>query len=157
MIDNNEDLNTVKEFALSLLDKKPYSISQIKDKLKKKNFNDDIIEKVINDLLRVNLLNDYEFAKDWIETRKKSKKLGIIRLKNELQKRGIEESVIEQSIKDSNLDKDEFTEALKLANKIFLKYKNIDANKMKYKISGFLQRRGYSDEIIEEVIQSIFC
>ena len=55
--------NRAKKKALAILDKTMSSKEQIRTKLRRNDFCDEVIDKVISLLEEYNLLNDYEYAK----------------------------------------------------------------------------------------------
>ena len=139
-----------KKKALAILDKTMSSKEQIRTKLRRNDFGDDVIDKVIELLEEYNLLNDYEYAKAYIESYKNKK--SIRELKIELQKRGIDKDIIEELV--SEIDDTE----LELANieKIVRKYRDAEGNipvEKHNKIKASLYRKGYKLDNILKVIK----
>ncbi len=57
-----------------------------------------VIDVVIEALKKKGLLNDLEFAKAWVEARRKSKQKGIRAIKAELFQKGIDKEIIEEVV-----------------------------------------------------------
>lgn len=138
-----------KKKALAILDKTMSSKEQIRTKLRRNDFCDEVIDKVISLLEEYNLLNDYEYAKAYISSYQNKK--SIRELKFELQKRGIDRDIIEELV--SNIDSSE----MEIANieKIVRKYRDSEGNipiEKRQKIMASLYRKGYDKNNILRVL-----
>lgn len=150
-----EKENTVLAFrtAIRLLANKDYSISMMKRKLKEKiDINDEDLEKVITELLNMNLLNDEKYAENRINSLKASfvpKNTLIRKLRNE----GISNEVI------TSLYNEQEDEELKIAKKRASKYqlstKGKSLNYKKQLIFSKLKNDGFSNEICREALDSL--
>jgi regulatory protein len=150
-----EQKRKAKEIALNFLSYRSRSEKEISDKLKKKGFSPENIEGVISDLKRVNLLNDYDFACGWIKDRLKNRPKGMLLLKQELFKKGIEKKIIEKALKEFYPKKDEVQIALDLIKRREKRYKGLDRKLARKRMSDFLLRRGFSYEVVKEVLDGI--
>lgn len=143
-----------KDATLKFLSYRMRSEKEVRDKLKKKGFANDLIAEVIKDLKRVNLLNDYEFASAWIRDRISNKPRGKTLLKQELWKKGIKEEIIEKVLREYFEDEEvELNLAKKLLEKRKKRYENLDKNVAKRRMMSFLLRRGFSYETVKEVLK----
>ena len=138
-----------KKKALAILDKTMSSKEQIRTKLRRNEFSDDVINKVIELLEEYNLLNDYEYARAYIASYQNKKSMR--ELKFELQKRGIDRDIIEELV--SNIDSSE----MEIANieKIVRKYRDSEGNipiEKRQKIMASLYRKGYDKNNIIRVL-----
>ena len=127
---------------------------EIRDKLKKKEFAKDLIDEVIEDLKRVNLIDDYDFASAWIRDRVSNNPRGKAILKQELWKKGIKKEIIEKALKEyfKNVD-EELNLAKKLMEKRKKRYANLEKNVAKRRMMDFLLRRGFSYDIVKQVLK----
>jgi regulatory protein len=140
--------------ALKFLSYRMRSEKEVRDKLKKKEFAQDVIEEVIEDLRRVNLIDDYSFASAFVRDKISNKPQGKILLKQELWKKGIKEETIEKVLKEYFEDEDEeLNLAKKLLDKRKKRYENLDKNVAKRRMMSFLLKRGFSYEIVKEVLK----
>lgn len=143
-----------KELSLRFLSYRVRSEKEVRDKLKSKGFTKDITEKVIEDLRRVNLLDDYEFASAWIRDRLSNNPRGKALLKQELYKKGIKQEIIERTLKEYFADEArELALAKKLLGKRIKRYENLEPNVAKRRMSDFLLRRGFSYDIIKQALK----
>ena len=141
------DTRKIKIYDFKRPDK--FSKEQIRTKLRRNDFGDNVIDKVIALLEEYNLLNDYEYAKAYISSYQNKK--SIRELKFELQKRGIDRDIIEELV--SNIDSSE----MEIANieKIVRKYRDSEGNipiEKRQKIMASLYRKGYDKNNILRVL-----
>ena len=132
------------EIALHFLKFRPRTVFEITEKLKSKKISEKEIKETISVLKRNGLLDDEKFAKMWIGDRNRFKPTGNFLLKMELKKLGISEHLIEDAI--SLQDEIELARlALELKNR----YRNAEFSKQ----AQFLQRRGFSMNVIFKVLK----
>jgi regulatory protein len=139
--------------ALRLLSQRMHSVYEIKLKLKKKGFINKIINRVIDESEKMNLLNDEEFTKNYIEELI-YRGLGKYKIINSLQKRGISKEMIEENLKevdDSGAEEKRAEEAMNKKLKS-LAYKEIEPRKLKEKLIRHLISRGFSSDIVFKII-----
>ena len=143
-----------KDAALKFLSYRMRSEKEVRDKLKKKEFAQSLIDEVIKDLKRVNLIDDNEFASAFVRDRISNNPRGKILLKQELWKKGIKKEIIEKALKEYFKDKDEeLTLAKELLQKRKKRYESLDENVAKRRIMSFLLRRGFSYDIVKQVLR----
>jgi len=142
-----------REVALNLLSYRSRSEKEISEKLKKKGFSPENIEEVIADLKRVNLLDDYEFACQWIKNRLKNRPRGLTLLSQELLKKGIKREIIDEASEEFYPEDQEVEIASELIRKREKRYKGLDKKIARKRMSGFLLRRGFSYEVVKEVLE----
>ncbi len=147
-----EELSKAKDQALKFLTYRQRSEKEIIDKLKKKGFEESIIDDTLNYLKKYKLVDDMEFAKAFMKDKINLNKFGPIRIKHELYKKGIDNNIIEKVLEE---DDDEYNRALNLAKKKLPSYKNDDKNAIYRKLGGFLQRKGYSYDCIFKVLKEL--
>lgn len=138
--------------SYSLLSYKDRTTDELKDKLLKKEFNINTINKVLNKLKDLGYLDDYEYAKRYIDF--KIEKMGSYKIKNKLLKKGVNERIINEILNKYSQEY-EFEKALKLAKKRNEKYEDISYKKRYQRVSGYLKRKGYSYDIINNVLEDV--
>ena len=135
--------------ALRFLGYRQRSEKEIRDRLYKDDFDEDIIENAIEYLNRNELLNDFEFAKSFMKDKVNLSNHGPQKIRYDLYQKGIDKEIIDEVLE---LDDSEYDRCLEAAEKKIYSYRN-DDNRTKYrKLSGFLQRRGFSFSVIKDVL-----
>ena len=120
--------------------------------LKKKNFQSEIIEQVMNRLKELNYINDHEFACKFTDYKMRTKTIGLNLIKGELIQKGIKREIIEEVLSPLKLLKrdDELLElALKKFETVKLKKNPIEKVKM------FLISRGFDFDEISSILKII--
>lgn len=128
-------------YAIFLLSKKSYSEYKIKEKLKQKEYEYDDIEKTLSRLKKLNYINDVEFSKNYIRSKKNI--LGKNRIKMELNfKYKIKTEVFEDFLDNINFEE----KSLDVYIKKYGKTKPIDNKDYRKRIS-FMARKGFPPKI----------
>ncbi len=150
-----EEVKKAKDYAFKLLSYRPRSIKEIRNRLKKKDYSSKVILEVVKSLKRLKFLNDKEFARMWVESRIKTRPMGRYRLQQELIQKGIDRDLIEETL-SSYREEEEIELAKELAQrKLKRSYQNLDEVTTKRRLYGFLQRRGFSYDTIQEVMKEL--
>lgn len=138
--------------AYNLLAYKARTEKELRDKLLKENYNNDIIDRIIDLLKKYNYINDEEYTKSYIANSIKLKPLSKKMLKYDLLKKGIDINIIETVIKSSDID--ELQTAVRLLEKKLKGKKEVD-QKEKERAFNYLLRRGFNYEIINKAFREI--
>lgn len=110
-----------------------------------------IIDLIIDRLKSKNLINDYEFAKAWVEARQKSRNKGIQIIKTELYQKGINRDIIEEITSEHNSGSSE-EELAKLAlSKRVKRWKNLSQVEFIQKAVQYLMRSGFGYPVAKDV------
>jgi regulatory protein len=150
----HEALKTAKSQALRHLAYRDRSKKELSQYLEKKEHAPAIIEKTLQYLESLNYINDQRFAMEWGRSRVERKKFGKERVRHELFAKGIASPIIATTLDtlyDSNPEKDL---ALACANKKLTTLQGLDPQKKARRLAQYLQRRGFSADIIYETLNS---
>ena len=147
-------MNKALEYAFRLLKYRPRSEYELSQRLKRRGFPESTIKETVIFLKEKDLINDFEFARIWVESRIK-KPLGINRLKQELKIKGIDKDLIKQVI-DRVANKYKEEEIIRdLLSRRWERLKNMEPHKARRRLFLYLLRRGFSSEKIQEAINQI--
>ena len=145
-----DELGKAYDRALRFLGYRMRSEKEVRDKLKEKEYQDFVIDEVIERLKKNKFINDSQFADSWVRDRTNLKPTGKKMLELELKQKGISESIIINVL--SRIDKeDEFELAQKLASK--RKVEDLAPEVRKKKITDYLLRRGFGWDVIKEILK----
>ncbi|KPK99417.1 MAG: hypothetical protein AMJ91_07865 [candidate division Zixibacteria bacterium SM23_73_3] len=139
-----KDENEAKQVALRFLSFRRRTEKEVKDKLKKKNFDERTIKSTIDKLKGYDLINDFEFATAWVKERLAHKPRGKKLLRQELWKKGIKKEIIDQVTEE--LCQNEEKSASELMEKIKKRYRNLEPQVARRRMLSLLLRRGFSYE-----------
>lgn len=125
----------------------------LEKKAKRFSFATKIIHLAIEELKKQDLINDKKFVKWFVEDRMSSKKKSAPLLKFQLNKHGVEKSVIQEYFEDSFPDQHESAHAA-LRSK-WSQYLRFEKRKRFEKAAGFLQRKGFPYDVIKKAIAEL--
>lgn len=147
----------LKQKALRLLGRRQHSAAELKAKLLNRNYNVNLVDGILKDLIKNSYLNDREFATAFIEDKINLKKWSRRKLKAELMKRGLNPDLITELINEKLSATDNLNSALAIAKKKYdlLKNKKPEISELKNKLAAFLLSRGFDYDIIEEVSRKL--
>ncbi len=151
-LQNQDTVEKAKDSAYTLISLRPRSTAEIQQSLKKKGYDLDVIEQVINRLVDLDILNDETFAQYWVEQRDSFKPRSHMALRQELQQKGISRDIIDAALTDS----DEISAARAAAEKKAGLLTRYEEDEFKKKLGQFLQRRGFSYELIKDIIDELW-
>ncbi len=141
--------------AVGYLAARARSTKEIEQKLLQAGYRPCTVEMVVYKLQRENLLDDADFARQWVESRA-NRKLGRSRIAQELRRKGISQEEAEDALSAIE-DEDQLAGAIALAEKAAARVKpDEDERKAANRIAAMLARRGYSWDIAKEAIQTAF-
>lgn len=139
--------------ALKFLSHKMRTEKEIRKKLIENEYNENVMERVIEFLLKYNYINDFEYCLAYIRQSQRLKPMGSMAIKQKLRFYGIDDCIIEKAISESEIDETEQAAKI-LDKKLHIEdLENIDVAK-KRKLQDFLLRRGYSYDIIKTVFKN---
>lgn len=140
-------------YAYRLLSVRPRSERELRERLFKKGFGRACTQNVIALLKERDIIDDFKFAKLWIESRMRMNPKGEMLLRKELREKGIKSSVIEKALSEKE-GKEDFL-AMALAKKRLETLKKLPKEKARKRLFDFLARRGFDFDIIEETVKGL--
>ena len=155
-LDGPEDrLLKAKSDALRLLGHASRSVEELKTRLKKKKYSDEIVSDVIDSFKRQGLLDDEKFAKLLAASRSYTRPTGRRQLEFDMRRKGLSKESIGRAIEGLG-EIDEKKTARDLVFTRFSKMTGISDQKKKTRLFGFLKRRGFANETIFAVMNELF-
>ncbi len=149
--DDKMRVQEVKDAAFRLLSFRMRSISEMKRRLKQKSFKDVEINQVVNELIKLDLLNDATFAKMFISEKIKNKKIGPRALRSELFPHHLSSDLINRLI-DKAYKKNDINELISFHLNRKKINKSIQLNKKELtRLNNYLLRKGFEWDNISDV------
>ena len=151
LIEQNK-LFHIKQRAFRLLGRRQHSSSELRRKLWNKDYEQKLIDEVIEDLQKKSYLDDKEFIRAFVAEKSKTKSWSIKRIKGELFKRGIASKLIDEILVQRPKEED-YESAIKLAKKKYevLLKRNLEPKELRNKLSTYLFSKGFDYDLIREV------
>ncbi len=139
--------------ALHFLSYRNRSEHEIRKNLLHKGFLSGEIEKILQAMKDRELINDNQFAVEWVENRTNSKPRGRMLLSYELTQKKIAPELIRQALAELP---DESTLALSAGHKILNRYANLNKKLFFKKMLNYLLRRGFNYEVAYETVSKLW-
>jgi len=139
--------------AYDILSRRMHSEFELRMKLKKKYWKCNVNE-VMEECRRLNLLNDADFAKSYVQELKDKGKGGYV-IVSSLKQKGISQELIDKYSIDGSDKEDEFQRALTVAEKKFRTLKSLPELKIKEKMIRHLLSKGFTYETVFRTVENI--
>lgn len=121
------------------------SREEVARRLRRRGFPEGVIEKTVEDLTRMQYLDDVRFARNWVRIRREQKGYGRDRLRQELAAKGLEKELIEEAL--GNNPEAEAEAARRLLDKR-LRSDGPLSPQQRQRAYRFLRQRGYPPEVV---------
>ncbi len=140
-------------YAERLLAIKDRSSREIEQRLKDKSYNKDCIAEVVEYLKQKGFMDDKRLVMEWLKASSTWRPKGILAIKSELYKRGINADLINAALKDADTGYDEYKVAKAIVEKRSKALKGINDLKRKKSLYSYLARRGFSFDVINDIME----
>lgn len=148
---NSKDFDKAKQYAFLLLKFRLRSEKELFERLKKKKFSDEVAGQVVAFLKERKFIDDESFAKAWITSRIK-RPLGIRRLKQELELKGVDRMIIRAHLEELQKKYSEKEVVSEIVKNRLDKLRKLEPEKAKRRVYSYLLRRGFSPEVVIDAI-----
>ena len=145
-----------KNYIFFLLSIKSRTKKEIIDKLKRKEYNIDVINEAVKEIEGLDYINDKKYALNFALDSLNFKKSGKNLVKRKLLLKGIDKDIIDETIKNVFSEVNEFDLAYELAKRRLKSYVKKDNKTLARRMQGFLVRRGYGFDVAIKTIKRIF-
>lgn len=145
-----------KQKAFEYLAHKPRTEQEVRRKLRQRDVPSPVIDDVIARLYELDYLDDEAYAHDYARNRFSSKKYGPIRIRRELEKRGIDRPLAEKAVDDLFAEEDATAAAREHAEKRWPRVEGEDdSRRRRQKMYRYLRRRGFTSDTISLVLDEL--
>jgi regulatory protein len=127
-----------------ILTRRPHTVRELRDKLWAAGIEEADIERAIERLGALRLVDDLDFARRWIDERSRSKGLAAAALRAELEAKGVVSDTIDQALAEADLDEE--ARAGELAAGYLRKVSGKPPLVQAQRIQAMLLRKGFSLE-----------
>jgi regulatory protein len=141
--------------ALNYLSFRPRSRGEVRRYLQRKETPLELIDRVLERLERLDLINDQAFAEFWIESRTGSNPKGARAIKNELRQKGVTREIVDEMVNDEQ-DEERARHAARKKAQSLVGQSGMDFKTFRLRLGPFLQRRGFSYEIATRTVRELW-
>ncbi|OBB25131.1 recombination regulator RecX [Mycolicibacterium peregrinum] len=143
-----------KNVCLRLLTVRARTRAELIEQLTKRGYEEDLSAKVLNRLTEVGLIDDEDFAEQWVRSRHANSGKGKRALAVELRKKGVDKEVIDAALAD--LDPAAERQRAEQLVRDKLRRERLDGDdgdvKVTRRLVGMLARRGYNQSMAFDVV-----
>lgn len=145
-----DDIEKAHEKALRFLANRPRSAWEVRQNLVKAEFDGDTIDRVMNRLTGVALIDDAAFVRYWLDNRAQFNPRGQVALRQELRRKGVDRAVVDEVLAaaDQSDDQAAVQSALAKADR----FRQLPQAEFAQKLSAYLLRRGFNYEAVREAV-----
>jgi regulatory protein len=141
------------EHALTFLGARPRSEREIRDRLNKHGYPEEVVALVVEKLRGLDLVNDAQFAGYWVEQRQLHRPRGARLLRQELRRKGVPAEVVSEALEAAP---DDAEDAYRAAARKAQSLRALDERTFRQRLGAFLQRRGFGYEVTATVTRRLW-
>lgn len=139
--------------CLRLLTVRARTRSELEGQLAKRGYPDDVSDRVLNRLAQVGLVDDADFAEQWVRSRRLNAGKGKRALAAELRTKGVDNDVITAALAGIDAGAERQRAEQLVRDKLRREKLADDDTKVTRRLIGMLARRGYSQTMAFDVVK----
>ena len=139
--------------CLRLLTARARTRAELAGQLTKRGYPDDVSAKVLDRLADVGLVDDADFAEQWVRSRRMNAGKGKRALAAELRTKGVDNEVISAALADIDAGAERARAEQLVSDKLRRERLTDDDAKLARRLVGMLARRGYSQTMAFDVVK----
>ena len=140
--------------AFDALASRAHTVKQMRTRLTRAGFEDDVVTDTVARLLELGYLNDGTYADAWVATRREHRLHGEVRLRHDLAQRGVAPETITLAVVD---DGEELTRARAAIERRVGSLAGLDREAFSRRLGSFLARRGFRASIVTAVVRDAYA
>ena len=121
----------------------------------KKGWGEEVRNKILVKLKDLQLIDDEDFAKQWIEHRTAGRPEGLSLVRMELRRKGVDKEIIDKLLSEKRGSEQEEYLAEKYGRKKMERLKSLPVFEVKKKLYSALMARGFNGEVIRRLIAKL--
>jgi regulatory protein len=143
-----------RDLCLRLLTVRARTRAELEGQLAKRGYPDDVSTRVLDRLAEVGLVDDADFAEQWVRSRRANAGKGKRALAAELRTKGVDNDVITATLADIDAGAERERAEQLVRDKLRReKLVDVDDAKVVRRLVGMLARRGYSQSMAYDVVK----
>jgi regulatory protein len=132
----------------------PRTRAQLSDAMARRGVPDEVAETVLDRFEEVRLVDDEDFARQWVETRHVGRGLSRRALRYELRERGVAAETVEEAVEQIDAEA-ELEAARELVRRRLPGMRSDDPARRTRRLAGMLARKGYSAGVAFRAIREV--
>lgn len=149
------DSSAAKRVAYDLLSRKPWSRRDLTTRLRRRGVPPDVAHAVVAELEASGYVDDGAFARQWADGRAGRQHIGSLRLRHELENKGVPLPLAEAAIRGAFREKGEEEYALEAARRRLAVLRRQSTARAPLRLRDYLRRRGYPASVVQGVLRRL--
>jgi regulatory protein len=141
-----------KSIVLRQLTMGPRTRAQLRAAMSRKDIPEEVATSVLDRFEEVALVDDQEFARQWVQSRHLGRGLAPRALAYELRQRGVADETVKEAVEELTPD-DELVAARELVRRKAASMRNDDPQRRIRRLAGMLARKGYGGGVAMQAIR----
>jgi regulatory protein len=140
--------------CLRLLTARARTRAELAGQLSKRGYPDDVSTTVLDRLAAVGLIDDADFAQQWVQSRRPNAGKGKRALAAELRTKGLDDGVINDALNGIDAEAEHDRAVTLVQTKLRRENLDGDHTKVARRLVGMLARRGYNESMCFDVVKT---
>jgi len=149
------DIGRARKYIYWLISRQSRTKKEILDKLKRKEYEENIIKQVVKEAEEYGLLDDKRYAFAYASDRMNFFKAGKNLVRMKLMQKGVEKDTINKAIDYVYEGVDEYKQALDIAKRRARSMRKLEKDVMARRLTSYIVRRGFSFDTAIKVTKAI--
>jgi regulatory protein len=150
-VEEDEAYRKAMKRAGRLLAARSRSEHEVRDRLGRAGFEAGVVDRVVDRLRDLKLVDDLAFARQWVAERSVSR--GPVLLADELRAKGVAEDTVQEALEAAR--RDEMTAAIERAGIWMARVADRPLHEQAARVQEMLLRRGFSHDAAEEAVKAV--
>lgn len=142
-----------REIVLRRLTDAPRSRAELAEALARKHIPDEVATAVLDRFEQVGLIDDAEFARQWVQSRQRAKGIAYRVLALELRRKGIDDDLAREALDDVDPEA-ERQAAHRLVQRKLRSMGGLDTSTQVRRLTALLARKGYAPQLAFDVVRA---
>lgn len=157
MPSDDQALKQAQQQAYRLLSYRSRTARELRDRLQHKGFEPSVVDEVLQRLEDDGYVNDRRLAEDWARYRLQARPMGRRRLAVELQRRGLERTLIEEVLRAVYAEFNELSLAEQVVQKRLRRLSHPLSPREHQRLVCYLEGQGFDTPVIKSVLAALFA
>jgi regulatory protein len=137
----------IRQSLLKMLTRGSKASGQLRTALIAKEYPAELVDQLIDRFTEVGLINDFQIAKDWVQSQQGRKAIAKSVLARTLREKGFPKDAIDEALAEID-DDSELDAAKKVAEARIRQLLKLEPAVRSRRLGGFLSRKGYSSSVV---------
>jgi regulatory protein len=149
------DAKSARSAALDLLARKAWATRELTRRLRRRGAPAQVAEAVVADLQSRGYLDDQAYARWWAQSRAAGRRVGSLRLRQELGAKGIPPELAAAAVEEAFAEAPELDRALEAGRRRLSALRRAAPERAPTRLAGYLLRRGYPAAVARQVVKRL--